>query len=353
MKVSSFAYVAAVGLAGALLCTPAGAQQLPKTHLKIIGQPTILFHYPLTEVPFFEQELPKMSGGAITVDLIPYDRVGIKGPEVLRLMKTGAFDWATNSMTYLVGDSPKFEGCDLAGLTDDIDTARKACEVYKPVLNALMEKDWNIKLLALAPYPPQAIWCRSAIGGLADLKGKKVRVFNSTMTDFVEALGATSTNIPFVDVIPALQRGVTDCGVTGTLSGNTAKWYEVTTHIFPVGLGWAINFFAVNVKAWDRLDPKVREFLTGAFKKLEDKYWEVGRKSTEEGVSCNTGGACTMGTKANLTLVKFSEADKALRKKVMQERVIPNWAKRCGSACAKEWNETVGKVVGLQAPTNF
>jgi hypothetical protein len=30
--------------------------------------------------------------------------------------------------------------------------------------------------------------------------------------------------------------------------------------------------------------------------------------------------------------------------------VMPSWAKRCGAACAKEWNETVGKAVGISAP---
>jgi hypothetical protein len=31
--------------------------------------------------------------------------------------------------------------------------------------------------------------------------------------------------------------------------------------------------------------------------------------------------------------------------------VLAGWAKRCGAECAKEWNETVGKTLGLQAPT--
>jgi hypothetical protein len=31
--------------------------------------------------------------------------------------------------------------------------------------------------------------------------------------------------------------------------------------------------------------------------------------------------------------------------------VLAGWAKRCGAECAKEWNETVGKALGLKAPT--
>ncbi|MGQ0535176.1 MAG: ATP phosphoribosyltransferase, partial [Methanobacteriota archaeon] len=39
--------------------------------------------------------------------------------------------------------------------------------------------------------------------------------FNKTLTDFVEGIGGTTVTIPFADVVPAMQRGVADCGVTG------------------------------------------------------------------------------------------------------------------------------------------
>ena len=32
--------------------------------------------------------------------------------------------------------------------------------------------------------------------------------------------------------------------------------------------------------------------------------------------------------------------------------VLAGWAKRCGVECAKEWNETVGKLLGLKAPAS-
>jgi hypothetical protein len=53
-----------------------------------------------------------------------------------------------------------------------------------------------------------------------------------------------------------------------------------------------------------------------------------------------------------MTLVPVSEADLALRKEALLKTVLPRWAKRCGAECAKRWNETVGKIVGLQAPTS-
>jgi hypothetical protein len=50
-----------------------------------------------------------------------------------------------------------------------------------------------------------------------------------------------------------------------------------------------------------------------------------------------------------MTLVKPSAADFELRKKALLEQVLPRWAARCGAACVKTWNETVGKTVDLTA----
>ena len=61
-------------------------------------------------------------------------------------------------------------------------------------------------------------WCREKVSGIADMQGKKIRVFNKTMSDFVKALGGSSISMAFGDVVPALQRGVVDCAVVGVPS---------------------------------------------------------------------------------------------------------------------------------------
>src|SRR5207244_1663246 len=130
----------------------------------------------------------------------------------------------------MAGDDPRFEGCDLAGITLDADKARVACEAYRAVIDRQMQKNWNARLLAFGGNPPQVFWCRSVLGGLNDLKGKKVRVFNNTMRDFLSGVGATAVSMAFAEVVPALNNGVVDCGVTGSLSGNTAGWNRSEEH---------------------------------------------------------------------------------------------------------------------------
>lgn len=158
----------------------------------------------------------------------------------------------------MAGDDPRFEGCDLAGLALDVATARTACAVWRAVIDQQMQKNWGSKLLAIGGSPPQVFWCKTAVAELDDLKGCKIRVFNNAMRDFMTGLGASSISMSFPEVVPALNNGVVDCAVTGTLSGNTAGWLEVTKTIYPLSLGWSINAKAVNLAAWNKMPPPSR-----------------------------------------------------------------------------------------------
>jgi TRAP-type C4-dicarboxylate transport system substrate-binding protein len=337
----------------AAFATAAVAQDLPKTQLKVIGlnSPTPVSIY--DEVPFWRNTIPEASKGAINADITPLDQMGIDDKTMLRLLKLGVMDFAGMDISKMAGDDPRFEACDLAGLTLDPDKARAGCNAYRAVIDRQMQQNWNAKLLAFGGNTPQVFWCRQPVNGLDDLKGKKIRVFNNTMRDFLSGLGATAVSMAFAEVVPALNNGVVDCGVTGSLSGNTAGWPEVTKSLYNMSLGWSINVLAVNLNSWNRLDPKVQAFLLEQVKAYESKMWDTIKKATMEADNCNTGKQpCTLGKLANIQLVAVKPTEADAHKKLVEGTVLAGWAKRCGVECAKEWNETVGKVLGLKAPTS-
>jgi TRAP-type C4-dicarboxylate transport system substrate-binding protein len=332
---------------------PAAAQELPKTHFKIVGYHSTVVISQRVELPFWREHMPKVSKGAITADVTPLDHMGIDDKTMLRLLRMGVMDFAMMDISKMAGDDPRFEGVDLAGLTLDQDRARAACEAYRQVLDRQMQKNWNSKLIAFGSSPPQVFWCREVIGGLNDLKGKKIRVFNPTMRDFLAGIGATAVSMAFAEVVPALKHGVVDCAVTGSLSGNTAGWPEVTKSLYPMSVGWSIIVFAANLNNWKRLDPRVQDFLLKEFKVFEDQMWNINRQATKEAENCNTNKQpCTLGKPANMTIVPVKPEEAEMHKKLVESAVLAGWAKRCGVECAKEWNETVGKTLGLKAPVN-
>ena len=303
------------------------------------------------EKPFWEETIPTGSGGKITVEFAPIDLAGVKDPQIMRMTSLGVTDFGAGDISKMAGDNPVFEGCDLAGLALDIETARKACEAWAPVMGEVMEEQFNVKLLALGTNPPQVIWCRDELGGIEGLEGRKVRVFNKTMSDFINAVGGTTVSMPFAEVVPALQRGVVDCAVTGSLSGNTAGWPEVSDFLYPMYMGWSINYQSVNLDSWNGWPEAVQDFFVQEFDDFEDKMWATAARATADAENCNFGKEpCEMGKMADMTLVPVSEEDKQKHKQLMQDVVLVEWAKRCGQECAQKWNELVGPVVGLEIP---
>jgi TRAP-type C4-dicarboxylate transport system substrate-binding protein len=343
--------IAAIAATGALTSLSAHAAELPKTKIKVIGNYSNLLQTKEVEKPFWTETISKDSNGQVTADYNTQDVLGIKDFSLLRLTLSGVADAGVGDISKMAGDDPVFEGCDLAGITNDVAAARKACDAWKPAMEEAMQKKFNARLVALGNNPPIVFWCNKPIKGLSDLKGLKVRVFNTTQSDFVAAVGGTTVTMAFGEVVPALQRGVVDCALTGTLSGNTAGWPEVATHLYPLVMGWSIYYTAVNEDSWKAWKPEVQKFMSGEFTKLEDMNWAIGTQATEQGVNCNIGkDPCTLGKKGKMTLVPLAEADAAKRADIIQNVVLLKWGKRCGKACASKWNDTVGKVVGLTIP---
>ena len=126
----------------------------------------------------------------------------------------------------------------------------------------------------------------------------------------------------------------------------------MTKSLYPMSLGWSINVMAVNLASWNRLDKRVQNFLLEQVQAYENKMWTTLKKATAEADNCNTGRQpCTMGKLAHITIVPVKPAEAETHKKLVEGAVLAGWAKRCGAECAAEWNDTVGKTLGLKAPT--
>lgn len=336
--------------ATALVSGFASAQDLPATKLKVVGGLSNLSLYNDYERPFWLTHIPKASGGKVTADIKGFNEMGLKGPEILRLMSQGVIEFGTSTLSYFASDNPINEAIDLAGMAPNVKTARAVTDAFVPVYEKFYSKNSGIKVLGISSYPAQVLFCNAPIKGLADIKGKKVRTGGRTQAEFVEALGGSSVTMAFGEVVPALQNKVVDCAITGSMSGFSAKWYEVSTHLLAMPISWGQQIHAVNQKAWDKLNPKVRTFLTTEYKTLVNDIWHAADVQTQQGYDCNSGAAaCKDPVKGKMVLVLPTEADQALMKKVVQEAVLPKFAQRCSAECVADFNATIAKVTGMEA----
>lgn len=303
--------------------------------------------YTLIDIPMLRDGLKKASGGKIDVRLSSHSELNLSGNEIVRLVRANQVDIGAGTLTILSGDVPLLDGVDLSGLSPTIGEAKKIAEAMLPTVNKEVER-FGVKFVGLYPLPAQVMYCRTPFSSLADLKGRKIRTYGNSLVDIVEAIGAQPVSIGFPEVYNALERGVVDCAVTGTGSGASARWPEVTSYISNLPLSWSVAGYMVNLSWWDGLDPATKALLEETFAKMDDSLWKLGEEATRDGIDCNIGNkdACKIHPLAErpMTEVKSTEADKELLKEIVQKSVLPNFVKRCGESCGEVYNDIIAPI---------
>jgi TRAP-type C4-dicarboxylate transport system substrate-binding protein len=319
----------------------------------VVSQPGPgLPQYVHVDIPLLREGVPQRSGGRIKVDLASWPERNINGPEVIRLVRSGIADVTAAPLVTVAGDVPFLDIVDLAGLNPTIDQARKVANAVLPDANKALER-FNTRIIAVYPFPAQVLFCRQPIAKLTDIRGRKVRTAGGSLNDLVAAAGGQAIGLGFPEVYSALERGVVDCAVTGTGSGNGARWFEVTRNMYALPLSWGVAGYYVNTTWLNKLEPPVREFIERTFRDVESAQWDLGGRATADGIACNIGDAagCKLGklVEANpMTVTRPSAEDETLLRTYLSQSVLPAFVKRCGAICGEQYNAIVAPITGVR-----
>jgi TRAP-type C4-dicarboxylate transport system substrate-binding protein len=326
----------------------------PNITVEMIGQPgPNLLQYTKVEKPYVENTLIPASHGRVKINLTTRDERNLQGQDLARLLSNGQEDIVFMSFTFIAGDFPIVDGLDLAGLNPTVDKSKQAADAFLPPINKAVEAS-GITFLYSVPFAPQVFYCRDQFDGLNGLKGKKIRTFGVTLNDLVKGVGGQPVSLAFAETYSALERGVVDCGITGTATGNSSKWYEVTKAYMNLYLSWGTSAYAVNTKWWNGLPPDVRAFLNFHLKELGKQLTQLASDIAADGSYCNQGltDKCKLGVVAParqaMKEVPSSDADKATLAKLLTSEVIPAWVKRCGASCGDAFNQYIAPIAGVK-----
>ena len=333
----------------AVLAIPAAAEEL-----SVVGSWSGLPLHKEYEAPFWSEKLPAASNGEINVNLTTHNQMNLGVGDVYRLLGDGVYDVAMTVADYAVADATELEGLDVPLVALTADEARAMVDAARPMVEDIYRDRFNSHVLAVAPYPPQVVFCNAEVSGLDDLQGKKVRASGRMTAKFLEALGAEGVNVSFSEVPGALQKGVVDCAVTGAGSGYSAGWWEVSTHLMPIPLGgWDSVVTAMNLDKWNSLDEGMQTLISDQIKtEFEDPAWDSAQDALVNDIACLTGnGDCPAGEARGMTLVDVSDADFERAREVLVSEVLPEWAERAGGDWAARWNDSVGQAVGVTIAT--
>jgi TRAP-type C4-dicarboxylate transport system substrate-binding protein len=240
----------------------------------------------------FAEEVKAATGGEVVMITHPGASLGIKGPESLRSVRDGIVPVGEMAGFQQVGDEPMLGFEALPFLINDYDELAKFWQTIRPLYVKAFEKH-NQKLLYSVPWPSQNIFTKGAVNSLADLEGKKIRVYDKNSTDLMRALKMSPLLVNNADIVPTLAAGGLDAVMTSGTTAVAQKYWEFLNHTYRTNHLWALNHMTVNMDAWNKLSPENQKKIEELGQKLEPAFWDVSKgedavklkKLAEEGMT--------------------------------------------------------------------
>jgi TRAP-type transport system periplasmic protein len=210
-------FVTAALAAGAfvLALTSGAGQAQDKTYVMKVTLPTIN-DAPHQFAKDFAAAVERDSGGRIKGEVYPASQLG-SIPRMVEGTQFGAIQVAAIPPEFFVGVDERFEVMASPGLVDSLEHGQRVAAdpaVLKLMLG--LGADKGLHGVGLMMAQPSCLITKTGVRHLADLKGKKIRVFASQFqTVAFDRLGATPVAMTLADVLPALQQGAIDGAIAG------------------------------------------------------------------------------------------------------------------------------------------
>lgn len=162
----------------------------------------------------------------------------------------------------------------------------------------------GLKLLALFTHGPGQIIMRVPISGLADMRGKKVRVGGGIQGDIGSLMGISPVSAPGSKVYEIISQGVADGTFMPIGELNTLRLAEVATHSYLLPEGMYLGSFAIfmNPAFFDSLSGAQQDALMGVSGRGLSAY--AGRVW-----GANDTDGVRIGREAGNEIVELSSAD--------------------------------------------
>ena len=327
----------AAGIAAAL-APRAGAQDKSVTW-KVVANTRTSSQFSVKWVWLTEQ-LAKRTNGRFKLDVVTFPELGMTGAELIRLLNIGTIDAGEVVTGYVSGEFPLIEGAQMVGVYENLDQARRAYEAWMKLVAEPNAKQMGGVPISTLAFTTQLLWSKFPVNSLADIKGKKIRIFAKAQADYMTALGATAVSIPIGDVYSALERGVIDGCVTGPEIAAGFKYHEVVQYVTDLLLGPGAGYVVVSDKAWRSLPADMRKEFEALLPEMRKISWELAARDDKQHLDT----VVSRGIKP--TIPAKPEWVPQL-KKISQEVVVPAWASRSGPRAAPAFNEAIAPIVGF------
>jgi TRAP-type C4-dicarboxylate transport system substrate-binding protein len=274
----------------------------------------------------FAENIERETGGGIKVRLHLAGTLQISSANLTTAVSQNVVTLGDDF--FFAGNVPIAALMRLPFLATSYEDFAKVSAVIQPYVDKAYQSKGAI-VLATYAYPNQFIWARKEITSLAALKGAKIRVASPEQAEFMRRFGATPVTIGPAEVPSALDRGVVDGLVTGTVGADL--WQDMLRFGYLMGLNFNNSYLIVNAGAFRKLSADMQAQVRRAA--VEAARWNEDTMRKDDGTVVQKLGASKLKI-ANPTPDEVKRASETIR------GYWDEWAKQRGG----EAPEALAKV---------
>ena len=210
----------------------------------------------------FAAAVERDSGGRIKAEVYPASQLG-SVPRQIEGVQFGTIECAIEPPEFFVGVDERFEVLAAPGLVDSMAHGQRFA-ADRQVLNLILGLGAAKGLhgVALIMLNPNDIVTRTPVNHVADLRGKKIRVFASQFETVPFArLGMTPVSMSLGDVLPALQQGAIDGALAGIPVLAAMHFKDAAQYVTQVGQPAVFGMVEVSKKWFDALPADLQRVI--------------------------------------------------------------------------------------------
>jgi len=267
----------------------------------------------------FAEDVKTGTGGELEITVHSAGSL-IKHPEIKNTVRRGLVPIGEVLISRLGNEDAVFEVDAVPFLATSYDDAEKLWAASRPTIEEKLDKE-GLKLLFAVPWPPQGLYAKQEVKSIDDLKGTKIRAYNTAGERFAELTGAVPTQVEVPDIPTAFTTGRVDAMITSPSTGANTKAWDYVTFFHDTQAWLPKNMVIVNKKAFDGLDEKTQKAILEAAAKAEERGWAASKAETDAKIAIMKENGMTIVTPSE-TLTEQLTA--------IGDTMAAEWAERAG-----------------------
>ena len=186
-----------------------------------------------------------------------------KGNEIKRAVQTGQAPIGERLLSAHQNENVVFGFDSVPFLATSFEASERLWQAARGKLTDILA-DQNLVLLYSVPWPPQGMYFKREITGVADMGGIKFRAYNAATARLAELAKMLPVQVEAAELSQALATGVAEAFVSSSATGYDRKVWEHVSHFYDTRAWVPRNYVFANADAFAALEAQARNCLRAA-----------------------------------------------------------------------------------------